>query len=122
MSTRFSWSLSSSFLFSQLGPLAFRRELIGEFFREGTLYTQERVHVQDHDFRSLADGIAIPHGSASIDSDLVISAGLAGEPGIEGVKVNLTPLQEAGLLRSKRCSRAVVDGAYGLPLALRGRA
>ncbi len=31
-------------------------------FREGTLYTQERVHVRDHDFRSLADGIAIPHG------------------------------------------------------------
>jgi hypothetical protein len=39
-----------------------KKELIGEFFREGTLYTQERVHVQDHDFRSLADGIAIPHG------------------------------------------------------------
>jgi hypothetical protein len=39
-----------------------KKELIGEFFRDGTLYTQERVHVQDHDFRSLADGIAIPHG------------------------------------------------------------
>ena len=26
------------------------------------MYTQERVHVNDHDFRSLAEGIAIPHG------------------------------------------------------------
>lgn len=26
------------------------------------LYTQERVNVNDHDFRSLAEGIAIPHG------------------------------------------------------------
>lgn len=39
-----------------------KKELIGEFFRDGTLYTQERIHVQDHDFRSLADGLAIPHG------------------------------------------------------------
>ncbi len=39
-----------------------KKELIGEIFRGGTLYTQERVHVNDHDFRSLADGIAIPHG------------------------------------------------------------
>jgi hypothetical protein len=36
--------------------------LIGNFYRDGQLYTQERVHVNDHDFRSLAEGIAIPHG------------------------------------------------------------
>lgn len=36
--------------------------MIGNFFRDGQLYTQERVHVNDHDFRSLAEGIAIPHG------------------------------------------------------------
>lgn len=36
--------------------------MIGNFFRNGKLYTQERVHVSDHDFRSSADGIAIPHG------------------------------------------------------------
>ena len=36
--------------------------MIGNFFRNGKLYTQERVHVNDHDFRSAADGIAIPHG------------------------------------------------------------
>ena len=36
--------------------------MIGNFYRAGELYTQERVHVNDHDFRSLAEGIAIPHG------------------------------------------------------------
>ena len=36
--------------------------MIGNFFRNGKLYTQERVHVSDHDFRSMAKGIAIPHG------------------------------------------------------------
>ena len=39
-----------------------RKKLIGEFRRNGALYTQERVDVNDHDFRSLAEGIAIPHG------------------------------------------------------------
>ena len=36
--------------------------MIGNFFRPGKLYTQERIRVHDHDFRSLAEGIAIPHG------------------------------------------------------------
>lgn len=35
--------------------------MIGNFYRDGEIYTQERVHVNDHDFRSQADGIAIPH-------------------------------------------------------------
>lgn len=35
--------------------------MIGNFYRDGKIYTQERVHVNDHDFRSQADGIAIPH-------------------------------------------------------------
>lgn len=36
--------------------------MIGNFYRHGKLYTQEQVHVNDHDFRSLADGMAVPHG------------------------------------------------------------
>ena len=31
--------------------------MIGNFYRNGQLYTQERIHVNDHDFRSLADGM-----------------------------------------------------------------
>jgi len=36
--------------------------MIGNFFRSGKLYTQERIRVHDHDFRSLAEGMAVPHG------------------------------------------------------------
>ena len=36
--------------------------MIGNFFRSGKLFTQGRIRVHDHDFRSLAEGIAIPHG------------------------------------------------------------
>ena len=36
--------------------------MIGNFFRAGKLYTQDRIRVHDHDFRSLAEGTAIPHG------------------------------------------------------------
>lgn len=38
-----------------------KKELIGEFSRDDEMYTQERVHVNDHDFLSMANGIAIPH-------------------------------------------------------------
>jgi hypothetical protein len=36
--------------------------LIGQLYREGTLYTQEPIEVFDHDWASLATGVAIPHG------------------------------------------------------------
>ena len=39
-----------------------KRELLGNFKRPGTLYTQRPPRVFDHDFPSFADGIAIPHG------------------------------------------------------------
>ena len=39
-----------------------KKELIGNLFREGKIYTTETVEVFDHDFPSLAEGVAIPHG------------------------------------------------------------
>ena len=39
-----------------------KKALIGNLYREGTLYTQGIIEVLDHDFPSLADGVAIPHG------------------------------------------------------------
>lgn len=37
--------------------------MIGQLYREGQLYTQDKgVEVFDHDWKSLADGVAIPHG------------------------------------------------------------
>jgi hypothetical protein len=38
-----------------------KKELIGNLFREGKVYTTETVEVYDHDFPSLAEGVAVPH-------------------------------------------------------------
>jgi hypothetical protein len=43
--------------------------LIGNLYREGRLYTQEVIEVLDHDFPSLADGVAIPHGIYDMKSN-----------------------------------------------------
>lgn len=39
-----------------------KKELIGNFYREGRLLTQEVVETFDHDFPSFASGVIIPHG------------------------------------------------------------
>jgi hypothetical protein len=39
-----------------------KKEYVGNFYREGRLYTQQAVQVSDHDFTSLANGMIIPHG------------------------------------------------------------
>jgi DNA-binding GntR family transcriptional regulator len=39
-----------------------KKELIGNLYRDGKLYTLEVQKVFDHDFPHLADGIIIPHG------------------------------------------------------------
>jgi hypothetical protein len=39
-----------------------KKELMGNFYREGQLYTQHVVKVFDHDFPSAAQGVVIPHG------------------------------------------------------------
>jgi transposase len=39
-----------------------KKEYLGNFYRDGRLYTQAVVQVYDHDFTSLASGVIIPHG------------------------------------------------------------
>jgi hypothetical protein len=38
-----------------------KNELIGNLSRDGKIYTTETIEVFDHDFPSLAEGVAIPH-------------------------------------------------------------
>ncbi len=38
-----------------------KKEPIGNLFREGKIYTTQTLEVFDHDFPSLAEGVAIPH-------------------------------------------------------------
>lgn len=39
-----------------------KKEHIGNFYREGRLYTKEPIRVNDHDFPSAAEGVVLPHG------------------------------------------------------------
>lgn len=39
-----------------------KKEYLGNFYRDGHLYTQQALHTYDHDFNSFAEGIIIPHG------------------------------------------------------------
>jgi hypothetical protein len=39
-----------------------KKELLGSFYRDGKLYTQEPVAVFDHDFPTAASGAVFPHG------------------------------------------------------------
>lgn len=39
-----------------------KKELLGNLYREGRLYTLEELQTYDHDFKSYAEGIIIPHG------------------------------------------------------------
>jgi hypothetical protein len=38
------------------------RELLGNFFRNGTLFTRQTIRVFDHDFAEFAQGVVLPHG------------------------------------------------------------
>jgi hypothetical protein len=39
-----------------------KKEYLGNFYRDGHLYTTKEIQVYDHDFNSLALGVVIPHG------------------------------------------------------------
>ena len=39
-----------------------KKEYLGNFYRDGRLYTQAEVRTFDHDFNSFAQGLVIPHG------------------------------------------------------------
>jgi hypothetical protein len=39
-----------------------KKELLGDFYRDGTIDTQETIATNDHDFTSAGSGTVIPHG------------------------------------------------------------
>jgi len=39
-----------------------KKELLGNFYRKGKLYTQSTIEVLDHDFPSYSEGKVVPHG------------------------------------------------------------
>jgi Rhodopirellula transposase DDE domain len=47
-----------------------KRELLGNFYREGVIDTQETIAVNDHDFSSKGAGTVIPHGIYDLKKNL----------------------------------------------------
>jgi len=39
-----------------------KKEVLGNFYRDGKVYCNQALPVNDHDFISFADGVAVPHG------------------------------------------------------------
>lgn len=46
-----------------------KKEMLGNFYREGKLYTKYRQSVNDHDFNSFAEGIINPQGLYDIQNN-----------------------------------------------------
>jgi len=58
-------ALKQEFLAQNLPILSIdtkKKELLGNFYREGKLFTLERQEVNDHDFKSFSAGEIVPHG------------------------------------------------------------
>ena len=47
-----------------------KKELLGNFYREGKLYTREVIGVFDHDFPGAASGVVFPHGLYDVGKNL----------------------------------------------------
>lgn len=57
-----------------------KKELIGNFFREGKVYTQDVINVYDHDFASQATGKIVPHGLYDVHRNVgYITLGLSND-------------------------------------------
>lgn len=46
-----------------------KKELLGNYYRPGHLYTCAEIHTYDHDFNSFADGVVIPHGIYDVSNN-----------------------------------------------------
>jgi Rhodopirellula transposase DDE domain len=44
-----------------------KKERLGNFYRDGRLFTREPIIVNDHDFASSGDGVIIPHGLYDVE-------------------------------------------------------
>jgi transposase len=59
-----------------------KKEYLGNFYRDGKLYTTEAVTVNDHDFNSFASGVVIPHGIYDVQlNKAVINLGTSRDTG-----------------------------------------
>jgi hypothetical protein len=66
-----------------------KKEMIGNFFREGKAFCKAALGVSDHDFNSFAEGIAVPHGIYDISKNICYLSIGTNKDTAEFVKDNL---------------------------------
>ena len=47
-----------------------KKEMIGNFYRDGQVYCRKAIQVNDHDFNSFSDGVAVPHGIYGVSGNI----------------------------------------------------
>jgi len=47
-----------------------KKEMIGNFFRDGQVYCRKAISVNDHDFKSFSEGVAVPHGIYDVANNI----------------------------------------------------
>jgi len=47
-----------------------KKEMLGNFYRDGKVYCNQSIPVYDHDFKSFSDGIAVPHGIYDVSKNI----------------------------------------------------
>ena len=47
-----------------------KKELLGNFYREGSCYCNDNAQVYDHDFNTFSNGILVPHGIYDIEKNI----------------------------------------------------
>lgn len=65
--------LKSRFIKRKLPVLSIdtkKKEMIGNFYRDGQVYCKKAIPVNDHDFKSFSDGVAIPHGIYDVANNI----------------------------------------------------
>ena len=47
-----------------------KKEMLGDFYRDGKVFCNQAIPVSDHDFKSFSDGVAVPHGIYDVSKNV----------------------------------------------------
>jgi hypothetical protein len=47
-----------------------KKEMLGNFYRDGKVFCNQAIAVFDHDFKSFSDGVAVPHGIYDVSKNI----------------------------------------------------
>jgi hypothetical protein len=47
-----------------------KKEMLGNFYRDGKVFCNQAIPVSDHDFKSFSDGVAVPHGIYDVSKNV----------------------------------------------------